>query len=180
MTKEHWKWLPSDAMLQPTHLTNNEVTVPWHSLTHNPLKISSQNLFKIGFAIQSPLSERSKIWELQWLVAQTLICTLWFDVEQEKRVSFVVEHIGVQKSCDSEISSVVSLCQDVASEVAVSSFLVLAGFLLLDDNRLRGDLTVMCSIESLDVLYVDCDEILCPEGCCKCCTDGVKCHDYDQ
>ncbi|KAG7349633.1 RHS repeat-associated core domain containing protein [Nitzschia inconspicua] len=53
-------------------------------------------------------------------------------------------------------------------------------FLLLNNNRLVGDISAMCSIESLSVVYVDCGEILCPEDCCKCCSDGVQCHEYDQ
>jgi hypothetical protein len=55
------------------------------------------------------------------------------------------------------------------------------GLLLLDNNSLGGNLTEVCSIESLEIVYIDCVEVSCPEECCKkCCTDGEECHDYDQ
>lgn len=54
-----------------------------------------------------------------------------------------------------------------------------AGFLLLDNNHLLGDLSLTCANEGLGVVYVDCGEIECPEECCNCCVDGKLCHDYD-
>jgi len=52
-------------------------------------------------------------------------------------------------------------------------------FLLLDNNHLFGDLTATCTTleETLNIVYVDCGEIICSEGCCSCCIDGQTCHD---
>lgn len=50
-------------------------------------------------------------------------------------------------------------------------------FLLLDNNHLIGDLNPICGLEFLNVVYVDCGEIACLEGCCSCCMDGTSCHD---
>lgn len=50
-------------------------------------------------------------------------------------------------------------------------------FLLLDNNHLFGDLNPICGSDYLNVVYVDCGEIACLEGCCSCCMDGQACHD---
>eukprot|EP00535_Pseudo-nitzschia_heimii_P011278 CAMPEP_0197199406 /NCGR_PEP_ID=MMETSP1423-20130617/33868_1 /TAXON_ID=476441 /ORGANISM="Pseudo-nitzschia heimii, Strain UNC1101" /LENGTH=743 /DNA_ID=CAMNT_0042653263 /DNA_START=97 /DNA_END=2325 /DNA_ORIENTATION=+ len=50
-------------------------------------------------------------------------------------------------------------------------------FLLLDNNHLFGELNPICGLEFLNVVYVDCGEIACLEGCCNCCRDGQPCHD---
>ena len=50
-------------------------------------------------------------------------------------------------------------------------------FLLLDNNHLFGDLNPICGLELLNIVYVDCGEVACLEGCCNCCRDGQPCHD---
>lgn len=50
-------------------------------------------------------------------------------------------------------------------------------FLTLDNNHVFGDLNPICSLDALTSVYVDCGEVACLEGCCKCCQDGNPCHD---